>query len=90
MRSRLYSVYLFRNESVPLIKLTARIISKVFLLDGRQVLFHVSVNILEALRKTLREKEGIYIRVELENEVTKEKELHEIKKGRRERELTFP
>jgi len=53
-------------------KLTTRIISKVFLLDGRQVLFHVSVNILEALRKTLREKEGIYIQVELENEVTKE------------------
>lgn len=53
-------------------KLTARIISKVFLLDGRQVLFHISFNILEALRKTLREKEGIYIRFELENEVTKE------------------
>lgn len=43
--------YLFRDESVPLMELTVQIISKVFLLDGRQVLFHVSVNIPKPSRK---------------------------------------
>lgn len=58
----------FRDESVPFMKLTVRIISKVFL-DGRQVLFYVSVNISKSSRKG--EKEGIYVQVESENEVTK-------------------
>lgn len=76
-------------------ELTARIISKVFLLDGRQVLFHVSINTIEAFKKTLREEEGIYVRIDSENEVTKEA-FHErsVARGRisaeRKRELTFP
>lgn len=37
--------YLFRDKNVPLMELTVQIISKVFLFDGRQVLFHISVNI---------------------------------------------
>lgn len=53
-------------------ELTARIISKVFLLDGRQVLFRVSLNTPKPSGKPSGEKEGIYVRVESENVVTKE------------------
>lgn len=71
--------YPFRDESVPFMELTARIISKVFLLDGRQVLFYVSVNTSKPSGKPSGEKEGIYVQVESENEVTKET-FHERKK----------
>lgn len=66
------SRYPFRDESVPLMELTARIISKVFLLDGRQVLFHVSINTPKPSGKPSGEKEEVYVRVESESEATKE------------------
>lgn len=77
-------------------ELTARIISKVFLLDGRQVLFHVSVNTFEALGENPRKKKKEYM-FEAQNEVTKETSPREEKSaswGRTgaggEKELTFP
>lgn len=89
--------YPFRDESAPLIELTARIISKVFLLDGRQVLFHVSVNTSKPLGKPPRGKRTNICssrpgkRGDERNFLRKEKSAAWGQvRAERKRELTFP